>query len=120
MAMMNTAALDPRIGMLGNGRFYAFAHGYGQPETIGSLVEVEAALGIRVAAPVRKAQKTANWNVTMRFACPAWDEVDGIVFAGIQADCKSDAVKQTRKQADSDGHTSRGRGRYWFTAVLAD
>lgn len=47
---MNTSTIDPRIGMLGNGRFYAYANGYDKPETVGTLPNVEAALGIRTKA----------------------------------------------------------------------
>lgn len=118
--MPNTAALDPRIGMLGNGRFYAFAHGYGRPETVGTRVEVESALGIRTEVAECPKSKLVSWDVTMRFAHPAWDEVDGILYAGVVAACKSDAVKDARKQAEKDGHACRGRGHYWFTAVEAD
>lgn len=118
--MLTTTTIDPRIGMLGNGRFYAFANGYDQPETVGTLPDVEAALGIRAKVYERQTDKLASWNVTMRFACPAWDEMDGIEFTDIVASCKSDAVKAARKQADNDGHACRGRGRYWFTAIEAN
>lgn len=37
---------DPRIGMLSGGRFYAYANGYQNEPVIGSLAEVEAALGV--------------------------------------------------------------------------
>lgn len=89
--LMN-AMLDPRIGML----------------------------GIRAECSGVPKNKLASWNVTMRFAHPAWDEVEGIVYAGVVAACKSDAIKNTRKQAENDGHACRGRGRYWFTAVEAE
>ena len=63
--------LDPRIGTLNSGKFYAFANGYDQPETVGTLAEVEAALGLR-AAPA-KARKTAlvrtyTVTATLKFA----------------------------------------------------
>ena len=54
---MHTAQLDPRIGTLANGQFYAFAHGYDQPETVGTLQQVERALGIAVK-PDAKPSKT--------------------------------------------------------------
>lgn len=43
-------ALDPRIGMLckeGKTVYYALLHGYGKPETQGTLEEIEVALGLR-------------------------------------------------------------------------
>lgn len=43
----NTAPLDPRIGILNSGVFYAFVNGYSKPETRGTREEVEAALGLR-------------------------------------------------------------------------
>lgn len=108
--------LDPRIGALSNGLLYAFAHGYAQPETKGALQEVERALGIG-ATPVPKAAKVfKTFDVVMRFAHPAWDEVDGIRYHGIRASSRVDANKQARRMAESDGHTI-GRGRYWFTAT---
>jgi len=39
--------LDPRIGVLNSGRYYAFVDGYNKPEFVGSLEEVELRLGIR-------------------------------------------------------------------------
>ena len=47
-----TATLDARIGMLNGGRFYCFPNGYGAPEFVGTLEEVEASLGLR-APPSR-------------------------------------------------------------------
>lgn len=47
--------LDPRIGYLNSGKFYAYVngHGYGKEPTFGTLEEIEIALGLRVApAPV--------------------------------------------------------------------
>lgn len=37
---------DPRIGMLNGGRFYAYVNGYSSEPVIGSLADVEKALGI--------------------------------------------------------------------------
>ncbi len=114
--MLHTPYLDSRIGLLASGQFYTFANGYDKSETVGTLTEVEAALGLRTVAPAHQAKITRSWKVTMRFAYPAWDEVEGIVYADIVADRKSGAVKQARTQAEIDGHACSGRGRYWFTA----
>lgn len=111
---MHTAQLDPRIGTLANGQFYAFAHGYDKAETVGTLQQVERALGISVK-PVAKPCKT--FDVVMRFASPAWDEMDGIAYPSIGAASKADANKQARAMAERDGHAVGGRGRYTFTAT---
>lgn len=53
--------LDPRIGTLNSGRFYAFVQGYDQPETVGTLEEVEIALGLRqVASPASTSYSRAK------------------------------------------------------------
>lgn len=117
---MHTAHLDPRIGVLNSGRFYAFVNGYDRPEFTGTREEVEVALGIRIARTACVASKqiaSRLWTVTLRFKHPAWDEVDGIVYAGIPAASKSDAVRSARVLATSDGHVT-GRGRHWFSATL--
>lgn len=118
--------LDPRIGALSSGRYYAFPNGYDKPEVIGSLAEVEMVLGIRSEAVTTEMAQDVDvgalkpvirtWNVTLRFKFPAWDEVDGLVFAGIEASSKSEAIKIARKGAHEDGITI-GRGRYVFSAT---
>ena len=116
---MNPAKLDPRIGMLNSGKFYAYVHGNGKPETVGTLEEVERALGIfkeQTSAPA-SARTLKTFDVVMRFACPAWDEVDGIAYPGITAASKADANKQARLMAERDGHAVGGRGSYTFTAT---
>ena len=114
---MHTAQLDPRIGVLSSGQFYAFAHGYYKPETVGTLQQVMQALGIAKvqSSTVTKANKT--FNVVMRFEYPAWDEVDGINYPGIRATSKAKANKQARSMAERDGHAIGGRGRYTFAAT---
>jgi len=57
--------LDPRIGKLNSGKFYAFAHGYDKEATIGTLEEVECALGLRTA-PKKTAKPLKNYVVIMR------------------------------------------------------
>lgn len=100
--------LDPRIGTLNSGKFYAFANGYDQPEVIGTLAEVEAALGLRTV--------DQTYTVTIRFQHPAWDEVNGIAYTDISARSKSEAIAIVRNKARNDGHTGTGKGRYTFTA----
>ncbi|MBN3744724.1 hypothetical protein G3N96_04650 [Burkholderia sp. Se-20373] len=118
---MNTAKLDPRIGMLNSGKFYAFVNGYDRPETIGTLEEVETALGLRKVTNVRRARKSLRgqafktYNVHMTFEFPAWDEVDGYWYDGIAARNKSEANKKARGKAEADGHTVGKR--VWFKAA---
>lgn len=114
---MHTSQLDPRIGMLSCGKFYAFAHGAGKPETVGTLPEVERALGIHKAPSVSAYKPQKMLDVVMRFAHPAWDEVNGISYSGIRATSKASANKQARAFAERDGHAIGGRGRYMFTAT---
>lgn len=100
--------MDARIGTLNNGKFYAFVNGYDQAEVIGSLAQVEAALGIR-------AEPCAEYVVTLRFQFPAWDETAGVEFY-VCASGKAEACAKARKEAFRDGHTGGGRGHYWFRA----
>ena len=57
-----------------------------------------------------------QYTVTMRFQHPAWDEKNGIPFE-VQASSKSEAIAEARKQAERDGHTGGGKGRYAFKAI---
>lgn len=57
--------MDSRIGILiqeGKTVYYAFAHGYDNPETQGSLADVEAALGLRTPQQAPKARKTTVYR----------------------------------------------------------
>ncbi len=111
--------LDPRIGKLNSGKFYCFPNGNDQPELIGSLKEIEAALGLKQSAGsacTSNGNRERTWKVTMRFQYPAWDEVDGIVFEGIRAVSKATANTAARRIADNDGHLRSGKGHVTFTA----
>lgn len=120
------AKMDARIGVLNSGRFYAFANGYHAEPVMGTLEEVEMALGLR-AAPVAIAARIEvkpapvfkRFNVLLTFQYPAWDEVDGIPYDDIPATSKRNAIKSARRQAERDGHAVSGRGRYYFTATEA-
>lgn len=101
---MNSAQLDPRIGMLNSDKFYAFAHGAGMPETVGTLQEVEQALGIyKEHAPVAKegSQPLVGWPIRALHeyiealpddvvaALPAMPCIDGDGLDVLQADLKT-------------------------------
>lgn len=120
--------MDPRIGILSSGKFYAYAHGYDQEPVTGTRAEVEAALGVnstpavadaREASTTQGREEAAVWDVTLMFQHPSWDETDGIRYPGIAAQSKSEAIRIARRQAHLDGHAVGGRGRYWFTAQQA-
>lgn len=118
--------MDPRIGMMNNGKFYAFVHGPDEPETVGTVEEVEIALGIRQSlaaqANVQGSSEPVSrnlWNVKLTFQFPAWDEGGGIDYADIEANSKSEANRIARKLAERDGHLGSGKGRATFTATEA-
>ena len=67
---------------------------------------------------IKEAPKT--YDVVMRFQYPAWDETKGILYSGIRAVSKSEANRWARAMAERDGHAIGGRGRYFFTATLAE
>ena len=116
---MHTLHLDPRIGTLNSGLFYAFVDGYDKPEFSGSLDQVEVALGLRKAPSERalpQAKPVSLWTGTLRYQHPAWDEVDGIVFENVPGHSKSEAVRAARQRASNAGHLI-GRGMHWFTAT---
>jgi len=109
--------LDPRIGTLNSGQLYAFVDGYDVPEVVGTLEEVEAALGIRTTVAASVSQD-ARYTVTIRFQYPAWDEKDGIVYEDVLARSKAEAIAWVHTMARGDGHTGTGKGRYTFTAEV--
>lgn len=112
--------MDPRIGVLNSGKCYAYVNGYHAEPVMGTLAEVEIALGIRQPEPAKAARaEPKTYNVLMTFECPAWDEVDGIRYDGIIASSKAEANQRARRQAMDDGHAVGNRGRYWFTATEA-
>lgn len=121
-----SSLLDPRIGQLVNGQFYAFLDGYDQPEFRGSLGEVKNAIG-RIDGHLHQTFKARcetnkqkedlkSWQVQIRFEHPAWDEKDGIWYRDVIAKTKSEAIKHVRSMAQGDGHIG-GKGRYWLTAT---
>jgi hypothetical protein len=63
--------LDPRIGTLNTAhgvQFYAFVKGYDAPETVGTLGEVEIALGLREAPlSARTGRKTPTGGWVLSF-----------------------------------------------------
>src|SRR5690554_7886824 len=101
-----TYAMDGRIGQLNNGKFYAYPEGYNAEPFIGTLEEVEVALGLREKqeAPATKPRPVKTYTVKVRFQFPAWDETDGLEYPGIVARSKSEANSKARRMAADDGH----------------
>jgi hypothetical protein len=57
-----------------------------------------------------------EFEVTLRFQFPAWDEKQGIPFF-VNATSKATAIKEARRQAERDGHTPGAcKGRATFSA----
>ncbi len=112
--------MHPSIGQLNGGKFYSYLNGYSDEPFFGTLEEVEVAMGIRPqptpCSPETAVAKRKCFDVTMRFQYPAWDEVDGIMYRLIEADCKSEANAMARRLADQDGHLVGGKGRVTFSA----
>lgn len=82
--------MDARIGTIirnGQERFYAFVNGYDAPETMGTLEEVETALGLRLApvksAPTKSVQSARTYIVTLTWEGGEKEEVE--VFASSHA-----------------------------------
>ncbi len=111
--------LDPRIGILGSGRCYAFVNGYDEPPVQGTLQQVEQALGLSCDGIVASARPHRAWDVRLSFEHPAWDEKDGLWYRGISAKTKADANRIARIKAHGDGHLAGGKGRVTFTAFEA-
>lgn len=112
--------MHPSIGQLNGGKFYSYLNGYSSEPFVGSLEEVEVAMGLRPQAVRPAVEPTVSkrkcFDVTMRFQYPAWDEADGIVYRSIEADSKSEANAMARRMADQDGHLAGGKGRVTFIA----
>lgn len=118
---MNTANIDPRIGTLANGQFYAFANGYDQAETRGTLEQVEIALGLRAAAVVVKAaaKKVRRYIVKMTHAAyyAGGARMDGAEVE-IDAATSAQAISEARRRyREAEG---RERMPATFSARIAD
>lgn len=119
--------MHPSIGQLINGRFYAYINGNDNEPFEGTLEEVEVAMGLREppepapadeqVAPEEPVSQQKTFNVTMRFQHPAWDETEGVLFEGIEADTKREANEEARRRAEQSDLFGWGKGRVMFTAT---
>lgn len=124
----HTAPLDPRIGMLNGGRFYAFLDGYDKPETTGPLEEIQRALAalddgrpvtalVVVAKPVRALRDFAV-TITPRVTTYSGSSTIGEHTVTITARTAAEAVSEARRRyREAEG---RERVPATFTAKLAD
>jgi hypothetical protein len=112
--------LDPRIGKLISGQFYCFAQGYANPETIGTLREVEVALGIResFSFPVTKALRKFEVTVTPVMLTYGSHGVNGEYKVEVYAKNRNAAITEVRQK-----HNEVEGGRFGvlatYRAVLA-
>lgn len=119
--------MHPAIGQLSNGKFYAYIKGHENEPFMGTLEEVEVAMGLRAppepapadgeVTPAEPATQRKTFDVTMRFQYPAWDEVEGVHYQGIIAATKREANDEARAMACSNDLLGWGKGRVTFTAV---
>ena len=83
--------LDPRIGTLNSGKFYAYVNGHSAEPVTGSLVEVEVALGLRKAAP-----KVRTFLVTVTPGVVSWNVQQYQVE--VDARDRNEAIRRAREQ----------------------
>lgn len=103
--------LDARIGTLNSGKFYAYVNGYSAEPVVGSLAQVEAALGLRKAAP-----KIRTFIVTVTPGVVSWNVQQYQVE--VDARDRNEAIRRARQEYnDNVGVLNNGAGR--FSARLA-
>lgn len=112
--------LDPRIGMLNSRQFYAFVDGYDAPEVVGTLAEVETALGLRPPAtmpiqPVKKsgaALRPYQVTVTPSTVTYAGSDTYGEYIVDIDARSHSEAITKVRAARNAAEGRYRVRATY--------
>jgi hypothetical protein len=98
--------LDPRIGALNNGKFYAYVNGYQAEPVTGTLPEVEVALGLRKAAP-----KVCTFLVTVTPGVTSWNVQQYQVE--IDARDRNEAIRRARSQYNENvGIRNNGAARF--------
>ena len=106
---LSWANLEPRIGRLNSGKFYAFVEGYDKPEFVGTLEEVEIRLGLR--QPASKKNRTVatkalrDYDVTVTpkivtYSGGGWatgGQTFGAYTVRVSAHTSSEAIKKVRQ-----------------------
>jgi hypothetical protein len=88
--------IDPRIGALNSGKFYAFVNGYHAPAVEGTLEEVEIALGLRKPAVKARAAKPAQTYVAT-VSCPDGSRLQYEVTARSKTEARAEVRKLYRQ-----------------------
>lgn len=105
-AVLDSAALDPRIGMVVRGGrkvYYAFVDGYDKPAKEGTLAEIEATLGLK-PAPTPTAEKVAasrkQFEVTVTPKEQRWtgQHQSGEYTVIVSAKTRDEAISKAREQ----------------------
>lgn len=96
--------LDPRIGTLNTGKFYAYPNdAYDKPPVIGTLEQVETALGLRQPAQAKKQKSQNQWRdyivtVTPQFKVYCGDWSNGEYTTTVYARSHAEAIKKEREE----------------------
>jgi hypothetical protein len=123
--MDGAQSLDPRIGTLNSGRFYAFANGYDQPAVEGTRAEVERALGITptsevspavIAKDAAKKRTLKDFEVTCtpRENQKAWNDHEYKQI--VMAKDRNEAIKKAREKHVENNGPSKYETTYDFKA----
>lgn len=118
--------IDARIGQLGSGKFYAYANGYNAEPTIGTLEEVEVALGLKAAQPkptatkAKPAARQYEVTVTPKFSDWRSGQYTTIITAKDRASAISKARREYRDNSDRNDDGSFANGTAAITAKLAN
>lgn len=86
--------MDARIGRLSSGKFYAFLNGYASPMFLGSLYQVEKALGLHPS--VAKRLRTYTVTVAPKFKVYAGSWSNGIYTVEVDAYDRNQAISEAR------------------------
>lgn len=113
-----SSQLDPRIRPLLNDKYYAYTGPGASDIAVGTMEQVETALGIRRPMPVQKKEgkKQSVYTVTIEIQNPAKDAPKQVKYQGITAGSKRDAINQAQRQAETDGILKMENGCIVFSA----
>ena len=109
---MNTSNLDPRIGYLNSGKFYAYV-GEARDEVMGTREHVEAALGLApksnpINVRARRTMRDFVVSVTPKFV--SWNVQPYEVT--VSAHDRDDAIRQARAEYQENTQWTNGAASY--------
>lgn len=101
--LSHSQPMDPRIGMLNSGVYYAFVDGYHKPEFRGTREQVEVKLGLRAepkALPKPSLRNLRNFivRVTPKLVSYAGTWADRPYDVPVVAISHNDAIKRVRQE----------------------